>query len=102
MSLVLVEEIEQLANCRSEQECAVWLLSCPLNKLAKYEMTIRNRLQIRCFVAGVEYLEEELRRWRGERYLGEPPTDAGYLSALRYVTAIAMGTLPGATDTHYD
>lgn len=60
MTLSLVEEIEQLANCRTHQECAQWLLTCPLSKLMTYEQTIKAKLRTRGFLIGVEYLDHEL------------------------------------------
>ncbi|MVA33639.1 hypothetical protein [Agrobacterium vitis] len=60
MNLHLVDEIQLLSDCRTHQHRAQWLLTCPLMVLAKYEMTIRNRLQIAGFHFGVEYLEEEV------------------------------------------
>ncbi len=56
----LLPIIEQLADARTDQERADWLLRCPLQILGKYEMTIRNRLMHAGFLAGTEYLEAEL------------------------------------------
>lgn len=55
----LLPIIEELANAGSHQERARWLLRCPPGYLGKYEMTIRNRLRLAGFLAGVEYLETE-------------------------------------------
>jgi hypothetical protein len=55
----LVPIIEELENCRTAAERARWLLQCPSGYLGKYEMTIRNRLRIAGFVAGVDALETE-------------------------------------------
>jgi len=71
MSLSLVEEIEQLQNCQTHQECAQWLLTCPYSKLMTYEMAIRARLRTRGFLEGIEYLDKELRRLRAPRWDGE-------------------------------
>ncbi|MCF1471178.1 hypothetical protein FS763_04455 [Agrobacterium vitis] len=73
MTLQLVDEIQQLDDCRSHQARAEWLLTCPLAKLSMYEMTIRNRLQIAGFREGVVYLEWELARMRAPRALGAMP-----------------------------
>ncbi|MUZ80763.1 hypothetical protein GOZ93_00735 [Agrobacterium vitis] len=73
MNLHLIDEIQQLSDCRTHQERAVWLLTCPLMVLSKYEMTIRNRLQIAGFFDGVVYLEWELSRMRAPRALGAMP-----------------------------
>lgn len=56
----LLPIIEQLADARSDQERADWLLRCPLQILGKYEMTIRNRLHHAGFLAGIQYVEVEL------------------------------------------
>lgn len=55
----LVPIIEELENCRSDAERARWLLRCPSGYLGKYEMTIRNRLMIAGFTAGLDALETE-------------------------------------------
>lgn len=55
----LVPIIEELESCRSDAERARWLLQCPPGYLGKYEVTIRNRLRIAGFAAGVEALETE-------------------------------------------
>lgn len=55
----LLPIIEELANTRTDAERARWLLRCPPGYLGKYESTIRNRLRIAGFHAGVEYLETE-------------------------------------------
>lgn len=66
----MVEEIEQLWSCQTHAERAEWLLSCPLPKLFTYQDTIINRLRNAGFLAGVDYLEAELHRWRKPRVLG--------------------------------
>ncbi len=73
MSNLLVDEIQQLSDCRSHGERADWLLTAPLSILARYEMTIRNRLLIAGFREGVDYLEWELARFRARRRDGEMP-----------------------------
>lgn len=55
----LVPIIEELENCRSDAERALWLLQCPPGYLGKYEMTIRNRLMSCGFRAGLDALEAE-------------------------------------------
>lgn len=55
----LLPIIEELANARTDAERASWLLQCPPGYLGKYEMTIRNRLMISGFHAGLAYLETE-------------------------------------------
>lgn len=98
MTLTLVDEIEQLHNCRTHQECARWLLTCPLSLLMKYEMTIKNRLRTRGFLVGVEYLEHLLASLRARRPLDLFPyevivwTDAGEVSA-HLVRDVAAGVI---------
>ncbi len=70
MNNPLVDEIQRLSDCRSHAERADWLLTVPLSVLSHYEMTIRNRLQIAGFHAGVVYLEQELRVFRCPRQAG--------------------------------
>lgn len=55
----LVPIIEELENCRSHAERALWLLQCPPGYLGKYEMTIRNRLMSSGFREGLDALETE-------------------------------------------
>lgn len=53
----LLPIIEELANARSHEDRAAWLLSCPFGILRKYDFTIRNRLLNAGFPAGLDYLE---------------------------------------------
>lgn len=98
MSLLL-PIIEQLADARSDQERADWLLRCPLQILGKYEMTIRNRLHHAGFLAGITYVETELVCLRGTRdghgELVEGPFGAR-LAAREAMWAIASSAPPAA------
>lgn len=55
----LVDEIAALEACRSDAERANWLLTCSHDILGRYDMTIRNRLMIAGFHAGLVYLDAE-------------------------------------------
>ncbi len=54
----LLPIIAQLADARSHVERAEWLLSCPVDILGRYDMTIRNRLMHGGFIPGVDYLND--------------------------------------------
>ena len=54
---VLLPIIEQLADCRTDQERIDWLLACPFAILRKYDFTIRNRMHV-AGLAGIDgYLD---------------------------------------------
>lgn len=95
MTLSLVEEIEQLHNCRTHQECAAWLLVCPLSKLMTYEMAIKARLRTRGFLIGIDYMDKLLWSMRQPRtfdgYLS-PPAE-GFYPLLDLIDGVARGTL---------
>ncbi|MFN7124653.1 MAG: hypothetical protein ACK4M8_02140 [Allorhizobium sp.] len=96
MTLSLVEEIEQLANCRTHQECAHWLLTCPLSKLMTYEGTIRARLRTRGFLVGIEHLDHQLAMLRAPRvggYMEPPQNAAGVTEVWSMIVDIARGQL---------
>lgn len=96
MTLSLVEEIEQLQNCRTHQDCARWLLTCPLSKLMTYEMTIKTRLRERGFLVGVEYLDHQLRMLRApcrDGHMLLPPEGDNVNTVWDLVLDIARGTL---------
>lgn len=96
MTLSLVEEIEQLQNCRTHQECAQWLLTCPLSKLMTYEMTIKAKLRTRGFLIGVEHLDHLLAELRAPRVNGwmVSPLNAAAVTEIRDMIAdIARGQL---------
>jgi hypothetical protein len=96
MTLSLVEEIEQLQNCRTHQECAAWLLTCPLSKLMTYESAIRARLRTRGFLIGIEHLDHQLAMLRAPRVAGymEPPPIAGDVTKVwQMIIDIADGQL---------
>lgn len=67
----LMPIIEELEDAADDAARARWLLSCPLLYLLKYQDTIRNRLRIRGFLAGVDYLDAEIVRMRAVRRMGE-------------------------------
>ena len=90
----LLPIIEELANARTDAERAQWLLRCPPGYLGKYEMTIRNRLQVAGFLAGVAYLEvERLVIWMPRDDDGGPSAKAQELlvGARMRIRAIAAG-----------
>lgn len=93
----LLPIIEQLDDARDDQARADWLLRCPLQILGKYEMTIRNRLQLAGFHAGVQYVEVELiclRAVRGaEGELVEGPA-AARQAAREAMQALASAPAP--------
>lgn len=64
MTQPLVDEIEQLQDCRTSADFAKWLLACPLSKLNKYEFTIRNRLQLRGMGFGIFYMDAMVKMLR--------------------------------------
>lgn len=53
----LLPIIAQLSNARSHADRADWLKRCPLTILAKYDFTIRNRLEVAGFPEACEYLD---------------------------------------------
>ncbi|MGI2031959.1 hypothetical protein ACRQ1B_06155 [Rhizobium panacihumi] len=55
--LSLLPIIEGLANARSQRDRADWLVRCPLHILAKYDFTIRNRLDVAGFLGAGDYLD---------------------------------------------
>jgi hypothetical protein len=91
MTLSLVEEIEQLANCRTHQECAQWLLTCPYSKLMTYEMAIRARLRTRGFLVGIEHLDSLLASLRSPREEGRPQWSEADQQLGDFIGAIAAG-----------
>lgn len=54
----LLPIIQQLADARNHQERAAWLRSCPIIEMRRHDSTIRNRLQLAGFHAGVSYVDE--------------------------------------------
>ncbi|HEU0071184.1 MAG TPA: hypothetical protein VFS04_07810 [Alphaproteobacteria bacterium] len=99
MNNPLVDEIQALADCRSDAERADWLLTVPLSVLSHYEMTIRNRLQISGFHAGVTYLEQELRVFRRPRKAGLLAYDAAWAEAKAPVIDAAVAPYMLAAET---
>ncbi|TRL39846.1 hypothetical protein [Rhizobium straminoryzae] len=97
MSNALVEEIEQLHNCRTHQECAEWLLTCPLSKLLTYEFAIRSRLRTRGFLLGIEHLDHVLFTMRAPQQNGYPVRTTEALNVLATLRAIAAH-LPGTDE----
>ncbi len=98
---VLLPIIEQLDDALDDQARADWLLRCPLQILGKYEMTIRNRLQLAGFHSGIQYVEVELiclRAVRGaEGELVEGPA-AARQAAREAMQAIAATSAAPAPD----
>lgn len=91
MTLSLVEEIEQLQNCRTHQECAQWLLTCPLSKLMTYESAIRARLRTRGFLVGIDHLDHQLAMLRAPQDDGRMTLSEVGKAHLDFVRAIAAG-----------
>lgn len=88
----LLPIIEELDEAEDDAERAVWLLAAPVSVLLKYEMTIRNRLRSKGFLAGVEYLDCEIAMARAVRKDGVGPVNP-LVGAMRVIA----GTLPAAT-----
>ncbi|WP_099864710.1 hypothetical protein [Pararhizobium haloflavum] len=63
----LLPIIEQLSDAENDAVRADWLMRCPLSILITYDFTIRNRLQVAGFHAGVAYLDSVLTVMRGVR-----------------------------------
>lgn len=63
----LLPIIEQLSDARTHLQRAEWLVRCPFDILDRYDFTIRNRLQLAGFHAGLEYLERVRTAKRGTR-----------------------------------
>lgn len=93
MTLQLVDEIQALADCRTDQERAEWLLTCPRLKLAKYEITIRSRLQNAGFLDGVAYLDDELSRLRAPCIDGGLPSSPKGRSLWWHMREIANAAM---------
>lgn len=96
MTFSLVEEIEQLQNCRTHQECAQWLLTCPLSKLMTYEQTIKAKLRTRGFLIGVEHLDHLLAQLRAPRvngWVAERANEDAVTEVRNVIADIARGTL---------
>jgi hypothetical protein len=91
MTLSLVEEIEQLQNCQTHQECAAWLLTCPYSKLMTYEMAIKARLRTRGFLVGIEHLDSLLASLRSARDEGRPQWSEADQKLGDFIAAIAAG-----------
>ena len=81
----LLPIIEELANCKTDAERALWLLQCPRGILFKYEFTIRNRLYNAFFPQGIAYIEAEMSLHQAVRQSnGEHrPTTLAMLAAAR-------------------
>lgn len=71
----LLPAIEELSDCQTHYDRAKWLLECPLSILLTYSTTIRNRLHLAGFQAGLEYLEAEISCSRAMRRNGMAVVD---------------------------
>ncbi|WP_157928857.1 hypothetical protein [Pararhizobium haloflavum] len=88
----LLPIIEQLSDADSDQARADWLRRCPLSILMTYDFTIRNRLQVAGFLAGVDYLDGVLTVMRSVRN-AHGLFDGEFYDKIHVDLAIAVGEL---------